>query len=292
MSQISKETQTMPGYRLASRLTKSENSLVAIGDTYVGGEEFVVIAGPCSVETDHQLLGTAWEVKSAGAQCLRGGAFKPRSSPYSFQGLADAGLTMLARAREFTGLPFVTEVMDTNDVDLVESYADMLQVGTRNAQNFALLKRLGKSQKPVLLKRGLMNTIDEMLSAAEYILSGGNENVILCERGIRTFETSTRNTLDLSAVLTIKERCHLPVIVDPSHASGKASYVAPLAKAAMAVGADGLMIEVHCDPSAAWCDGEESLDPQQFTALMQDLHAMAPHFNRKISLAAVQVKLD
>jgi 3-deoxy-7-phosphoheptulonate synthase len=292
MSQIIKENSSTPSYRLASRSSKNDNSLIPLGDTFIGGEEFVVIAGPCSVESDHQLLGTAWEVKSAGAQCLRGGAFKPRSSPYSFQGLAATGLEMLARAREFTGLPFVTEVMDSSDVDLVESYADMLQVGTRNAQNFALLKRLGKSRKPVLLKRGLMNTIDEMLSAAEYILAGGNENVLLCERGIRTFETSTRNTLDLSAVLTIKERCHLPVIVDPSHASGKASYVIPLAKAAMAVGADGLMIEVHCDPAAAWCDGEESLDPAQFASLMHDLRTMAPCFKRTISLPGAPNKLD
>jgi 3-deoxy-7-phosphoheptulonate synthase len=292
MSQIVKENPVMPSYRLASRLTKNENTIVPLGSTYLGSEEFVVIAGPCSVEADHQLLGTAWEVKAAGAHSLRGGAFKPRSSPYSFQGLAGVGLEMLAKARELTGLPFVTEVMDTADVDLVESYADMLQVGARNSQNYALLKRLGKSQKPVLLKRGLMNTIDEILCSAEYILAGGNENVALCERGIRTFETATRNTLDLSAVLAIKERCHLPVIVDPSHASGKAAYVSPLAKAALAVGADGLMIEVHCDPSAALCDGDESLTPQQFTALMHELQGMAPWFNRKISTAAPAAKLD
>jgi 3-deoxy-7-phosphoheptulonate synthase len=292
MSQIVKENQVMPSYRLASRLTKSDNTVVPLGNTWVGGEEFVVIAGPCSVEADHQLLGTAWEVKAAGAQSLRGGAFKPRSSPYSFQGLAGVGLEMLAKARELTGLPFVTEVMDTNDVDLVESYADMLQVGARNSQNYALLKRLGKSQKPILLKRGLMNTIDEILCSAEYILAGGNENVVLCERGIRTFETATRNTLDLSAVLAIKERCHLPVIVDPSHASGKAAYVAPLAKAALAVGADGLMIEVHCDPAAALCDGDESLTPLQFAALMRELQAMAPWCNRKISGAVPAAKLD
>lgn len=288
MGQIIKETRTMPAYRLASRQTKKADTLVSLGSACtLGGEEFVVIAGPCSVETDQQLLSTAWDVKEAGAQCLRGGAFKPRSSPYSFQGLEDVALKMLARAREFTGLPVVTEVMDTSDVSLVEDYADILQVGARNAQNYSLLKRLGKSKKPVLLKRGLMNTIEEILCSAEYILAGGNEKVILCERGIRTFEPATRNTLDLSAVLVIKEHCHLPVIVDPSHASGKAGYVAPLTKAAMAVGADGVMIEVHCDPQSALCDGDESITPQEFAHLMHELKIMAPMFNRKISASAI-----
>jgi 3-deoxy-7-phosphoheptulonate synthase len=244
------------------------------------------MAGPCSVEADPQMLGTAWDVKVAGAHIIRGGAFKPRSSPYSFQGLAEEGLKKLASARELTGLAIVTEVMDSTDVDLVSSYADILQVGARNAQNFSLLKRLGQLNKPILLKRGLMNTVEEFLCSAEYILAGGNPNVILCERGIRTFETSTRNTLDLSSVLAIKEKSHLPVIVDPSHASGKAHYVAPLSKAALAVGADGLMIEVHCDPANALCDGEESLNPEQFKELMLTLKDLAPHFGRQISTIA------
>lgn len=278
-----------PPYKLASRAHQPEASVVKIGPTAVGGEEFVIMAGPCSVEADPQMLGTAWDVKMAGAHLIRGGAFKPRSSPYSFQGLAEEGLKMLAKARELTGLPIVTEVMDSTDVDLVEAYADVLQVGARNAQNFSLLKRLGRSRKPVLLKRGLMNTVDEFLSSAEYLLAGGNGQVILCERGIRTFETSTRNTLDLSAVLAIKERSHLPVIVDPSHASGRAAYVAPLSKAALAVGADGLMIEVHCRPEAALCDGEESLNPEQFQQLMLELTRLAPHFGRTLGRAASAV---
>ena len=273
----------LPPYKLASLGSHPAASLIKLGSSAIGGEEFVVMAGPCSVEADPQMLGTAWDVKMGGAHLLRGGAFKPRSSPYSFQGLAEEGLKMLAKARELTGLPVVTEVMDSTDVDLIEAYADVLQVGARNAQNFSLLKRLGRSRKPVLLKRGLMNTVEEFLCSAEYILAGGNENVILCERGIRTFETSTRNTLDLSAILAIKERSHLPVIVDPSHASGKAHYVAPLSKAALAVGADGLMIEVHCRPEEALCDGEESLNPVQFQELMRELALLAPHFGRTIS---------
>ena len=271
-------------YHLAGWRGHSEPSLVKLGTVTVGGAEFVVMAGPCSVEADPQMMGTAWEVKQAGAHILRGGAFKPRTSPYSFQGLAEEGLKMLARARELTGLPVVTEVMDSTEVDLVEAYADILQVGSRNAQNFALLKRLGTCRKPILLKRGLMNTVDEFLGAAEYILNGGNSQVILCERGIRTFETSTRNSLDLSSIPAIKERSHLPVIVDPCHASGKAAYVPPLAKAALAVGADGLMIEVHCRPEQALCDGEESLRPEEFSSLMSELASLAPHFGRRISL--------
>jgi 3-deoxy-7-phosphoheptulonate synthase len=273
----------LPTYRQASRMTHPEDSIIKLGTHSIGGPEFVVMAGPCSVEADPQMLGTAWDVKISGAHIIRGGAFKPRSSPYSFQGLAEEGLKMLAKAKELTGLGIVTEVMDSSDVDLVESYADILQVGARNSQNFSLLKRLSKCRKPILLKRGLMNTVDELLCSAEYILAGGNENVILCERGIRTFETSTRNTLDLSSVLAIKERSHLPVIVDPSHASGKAHYVAPLSKAALAVGADGLMIEVHCAPELALCDGDESLTPDVFRTLMADLARLAPCFGRQIS---------
>jgi 3-deoxy-7-phosphoheptulonate synthase len=273
----------LPPYKLTSRLTHPEDTLVPVGGFVVGGPEFVVMAGPCSVEHDPQMLGTAWDVKVSGAHIIRGGAFKPRSSPYSFQGLAEEGLKMLSKARELTGLAIVTEVMDSADIDLVESYADILQVGARNSQNFSLLKRLSKCRKPVLLKRGLMNTVDELLCSAEYLLAGGNEKVILCERGIRTFEPSTRNTLDISAVLAIKERSHLPVIIDPSHASGKRGYVAPLAKAALAVGADGLMIEVHCAPELALCDGDESLLPEEFRGLMAELARIAPLFGKRIS---------
>ncbi|MDR1084100.1 MAG: 3-deoxy-7-phosphoheptulonate synthase [Deltaproteobacteria bacterium] len=276
----------LPAYKLTSRLTHPQDSVIPLGGYSIGGPEFIVMAGPCSVEADPQMLGTAWDVKVAGAHIIRGGAFKPRSSPYSFQGLAEEGLKMLAKARELTGLSIVTEVMDSSEVELVEAYADILQVGARNAQNFSLLKRLGQVNKPVLLKRGLMNTVEEFLCSAEYILAGGNPQVILCERGIRTFETSTRNTLDLSSILAIKERSHLPVIVDPSHASGKANYVAPLSKAALAVGADGLMIEVHCDPAKALCDGEESMTPDQFKDLMENLRDLAPYFGRQISTAA------
>ncbi|MDR1111861.1 MAG: 3-deoxy-7-phosphoheptulonate synthase [Deltaproteobacteria bacterium] len=281
--QAASPPKKLPPYRQASRLTHPEDSVIKLGAHAIGGPEFVVMAGPCSVEADPQMLGTAWDVKMAGAHIIRGGAFKPRSSPYSFQGLAEEGLKMLAKARELTGLGIVTEVMDSSDVDLVESYADILQVGARNSQNFSLLKRLSRSRKPILLKRGLMNTVEEFLCSAEYLLAGGNESVILCERGIRTFETSTRNTLDLSSVLAIKERSHLPVIVDPSHASGKAHYVAPLSRAALAVGADGLMIEVHCAPELALCDGDESLTPDAFRTLMADLACLAPSFGRQIS---------
>ncbi len=276
------ETSELP-YKLAGRGRHPVPTVVDLGNVAVGGPEFVVLAGPCTVEADSQMLGAAWDVKMAGAHLLRGGAFKPRSSPYSFQGLAEEGLKMLARARELTGLPVVTEVMDTAEVDLVEAYADVLQVGARNAQNFSLLKRLGRCAKPVLLKRGMMNTVDELLGAAEYVLAGGNEKVILCERGIRTFEPGTRYTLDLSAVPALKERGHLPVIVDPSHASGRAVYVPALAKAALAVGADGLLIEVHPRPEAALCDGSESLTPPEFRRLMAELAALAPHFGRTIS---------
>jgi 3-deoxy-7-phosphoheptulonate synthase len=273
----------LPAYRLASREWKEEDTSIQVGCTRVGGSGFVVVAGPCSVETETQMLTTAEVVQRAGAGLLRGGAFKPRSSPYSFQGLAEEGLKMLAKAREATGLPVVTEVMDTGDVDLVEEYADVLQVGSRNCQNFSLLKRLGKCHKPILLKRGLMNTIEEFLMSAEYILASGNLDVILCERGIRTFETATRNTLDLSAVPAIKERSHLPVIVDPSHAAGNARYVMPLARAALAVGADGIMVEVHICPEKALCDGDQSLTPEAFMTLMDGLRPLAPMCGRTMS---------
>ena len=270
-------------YKLAGLDGPPRTSEFSLDQVSIGGNEFVVIAGPCSVESRAQMIEVAEAVRKAGAHLLRGGAFKPRSSPYSFQGLGEDGLKFLAEARSATGLPVVTEVVDAADVDLVESYADVLQVGSRNSQNYALLKRLGRSRKPVLLKRGLMSTVEELLGSAEYILAGGNERVVLCERGIRTFEPSTRNTLDLSAVLALKERSHLPVVVDPSHASGLARYVPALAKAALAVGADGLMIEVHGRPAEALCDGEESLDPVGFSRLMSELRALAPHFGRVIS---------
>lgn len=265
----------LPPYRLASKLTRSAPTVVRVGNATVGGEKFAVIAGPCSVEDEHQLVATATVVRDAGATMLRGGAFKPRSSPYSFQGLEEIGLKLLRRAKEVTGLPIVTEVMDSEDIPLVASYADVLQVGTRNSQNFSLLKKLGKIRKPILLKRGLMTTLEEFLMSAEYILASGNSQVILCERGIRTFETATRNTLDLSAIPVLKERTHLPVIVDPSHAVGHSRYVTPMARAAMAVGADGIMVEVHYKPEEALCDGDQSLDPEMFQQLMTELRSMA-----------------
>jgi 3-deoxy-7-phosphoheptulonate synthase len=274
------DRHSLPPYRLASRMSRQSATVVPLQGVVVGGSQFVVIAGPCSVETEEQLFATARTVKQAGAAVLRGGAFKPRSSPYSFQGLGEEGLKLLTRARQETGIPIITEVMDSSDIPLVEAYADVLQVGTRNSQNFSLLKKLGKCSKPVLLKRGLMGTLDEFLMSAEYVLAGGNEHVILCERGIRTFETATRNTLDLSAVPILKDLTHLPIVVDPSHAVGDWRYVAPLAKAALAVGADGIMVEVHVDPEHALCDGEQSLRPQVFRQLMEELRAMAPLFGR------------
>lgn len=263
---------TLKGY--ISRDYQREDTVIRVGGAVIGGGSFAVIAGPCSVETLQQLVDTAFAVKEAGAVVLRGGAFKPRTSPYSFQGLGEEGLKILSLARELTGMPVVTEVMDTADVGLVEDYADMLQIGARNVQNFSLLKKVGKCRKPIILKRGLMTTIDEFLSSAEYILAEGNPDVILCERGIRTFETATRNTLDLSAVCVLKERTHLPVIVDPSHAVGLRRFVQPMARGAMAVGADGVMVEVHCSPETALCDGEQSLRPEDFANLMKDLEVM------------------
>jgi 3-deoxy-7-phosphoheptulonate synthase len=254
-----------------------------VGGATIGGEEFVVIAGPCSVESQEQMLSTACAVKDAGCVVLRGGAFKPRTSPYSFQGLGEEGLKLLALARQQTGLPVVTEVMDSADLPLLTAYADIIQVGARNVQNFSLLKKVGACGKPVLLKRGLMTTIEELLQSAEYILASGNPEVILCERGIRTFETATRNTLDLSAVCVLKERTHLPVIVDPSHAVGHRRFVAPLSRAALAVGADGIMVEVHCTPDTALCDGDQSLNPVDFAALMGELTTMGPTLRHRLA---------
>ncbi len=263
-------------FKLVSREVKKQKSPVPIDNVIIGDGGFVVMAGPCSVEGYDQLIKTADAVAAAGAQILRGGAYKPRTSPYDFQGLAEEGLKLLAEASRRTGLKVITEVLDTEDVELVAEYADILQVGARNMQNFALLKKLGEISRPVMLKRGLSATIKEFLLSAEYIVTHGNPNVILCERGIRTFETATRNTLDLAAVPLLNELTHLPVIVDPSHATGKRSLVHPLAKAAVAVGADGLMIEVHPTPETAWSDGPQSLRLEEFAKMMDDLQ---PYFD-------------
>ncbi|MDA2934428.1 3-deoxy-7-phosphoheptulonate synthase [Acidobacteria bacterium AH-259-D05] len=251
-------------FKLASREMQAGQSVVEVGNVKIGKEGFALIAGPCSVESEKQIIEAAQAVKEAGANMLRGGAFKPRTSPYSFQGLEHEGLKLLARARQETGLPIVTEILSSEDVELVAEYADVMQVGTRNMQNFSLLKKLGKVNRPVLLKRGMMCTVKETLMSAEYILSGGNPSVILCERGIRSFEDSMRNTLDLSAVALLKEWSHLPVIVDPTHGTGMKSLILPMCKAAIAAGADGLMVEVHPNPEEALSDGFQALLPEQF----------------------------
>ena len=253
-------------FKQANRKFHPNDTIIQCGDVRIGGGYFAMIAGPCSVESEEQIIEVATAVKESGADILRGGAFKPRTSPYAFQGMKDEGIRLLLKAKEATGLPIVTEIMNINTLDLFADI-DIIQVGARNMQNFDLLKELGKTRKPILLKRGLANTLQELLMSAEYIMSEGNENVILCERGIRTFETATRNTLDLSAVSVLHEMTHLPVVVDPSHATGKAKLVAPMAAAATAAGADGLMIEVHNNPSCALCDGAQSITPQQFDDL-------------------------
>ena len=263
-------TRISEPFKSANRKFHPDDTIVKVGDTSVGGDIFTFIAGPCSVESEEQLIGIAREVKRLGATMLRGGAFKPRTSPYDFQGLKAEGIDLLVEAKKETGLPIVTEIMNANHLPLFED-VDVIQVGARNMQNFELLKELGKTRKPILLKRGLANTMKEWLMSAEYIMAGGNENVILCERGIRTFETYTRNTLDLSAVSVLKELTHLPVIVDPSHATGVARYVKPMAFAAAACGAAGLMIEVHNDPMHALCDGPQSLTPEQFGEVAEDV---------------------
>jgi len=255
-------------FKLVGRELKSKQTVIPVGDISIGGPQFIVIAGPCSVESRSQLLETAMAVKKAGATILRGGAFKPRTSPYDFQGLEEEGLKLLAETRDKTSLKICTEILTTEQVDLVAEYADVLQVGARNMQNFALLKKVGMTRKPILLKRGLSATVKEFLMSAEYILSGGNDKVILCERGIRTFETMTRNTLDLSAVPLLKELSHLPVMVDPSHGTGKRSLIAAMAKSSVAAGADGLMIEVHPNPEEAWSDGPQSLNFAEFEQVM------------------------
>ncbi|MBZ0155034.1 MAG: 3-deoxy-7-phosphoheptulonate synthase [Alphaproteobacteria bacterium] len=269
-------------YKLASREVKQETSVVNVSGVRFGGDEVVIIAGPCSVESEDQIIDVARKVKAAGARMLRGGAYKPRTSPYAFKGLGEEGLKLLSLAKEATGLPIVTEVVDPKDIDVVYKYADMFQVGARNIQNFALLTLLGQAQRPVLLKRGLATTIDEFLMAAEYILSENNRDLVLCERGIRTFETSTRNTLDVSCIPVVKAKSHLPIIIDPSHAAGHVQYVPALSKAAVAAGADGLLIEVHPDPENALCDGAQSLNPAQFGALMGELKAVAQAVGRHI----------
>ena len=258
-------------YKLAGREIHHASSVIDCGGVGVGGNTIALMAGPCSVESREQLCTTAKAVKKAGANMMRGGAFKPRTSPYSFQGLEEEGLKLLKEAKDLTGLPIVTEVMNSAEVDLVARYADVLQVGARNVQNFSLLKELGKVDKPVLLKRGMMTTIKEFLMSAEYILSEGNRRVILCERGIRTFETTTRNTLDLSCIPVLKKETHLPIIVDPSHATGHWDLVEPMARAAIAAGADGLMIEVHPDPINAYSDGPQSLKPEKFSRLVDNI---------------------
>jgi len=269
-------------YKLVSREAKESSSVVEVGDIKVGGDEIVVMAGPCAVESEEQLITIARQVKAAGAQVLRGGAFKPRSSPYSFQGLELDGLKMLNRAREETGLKIVTEVLNPQEVELVADYTDVIQVGARNMQNFSLLREVGRTNKPVMLKRGLAATLEEWLMAAEYILAEDNFQVILCERGIRTFETSTRSTLDISAIPQAKSMTHLPVIADPCHSSGTWKLASPLSRAAIAAGADGLLIEVHHRPSEALCDGPQSLTPEKFSHLLSSLQPVAEAVGRRV----------
>jgi 3-deoxy-7-phosphoheptulonate synthase len=275
-------TRVMKPYKLASREFKTEDSLVSINGIEIGGKRIVVMAGPCAVESEEQLMEAARVVKEAGACVLRGGAFKPRTSPFSFQGLKKAGLELLARAREQFGIPVVTEVVDPRDVGLVSKYADILQVGSRNMQNFALLTSIGKSERPVVLKRGFSCTVTEWLTAADYLLAEGNNQLILCERGIRTFEDSTRFSLDISSIPVIHRISHLPVIVDPSHAAGHYSLVPAIAKGAVAAGADGLLIEVHPNPKEALVDGLQSLTPSDFTRLMKELRSIAKSVGRYI----------
>jgi 3-deoxy-7-phosphoheptulonate synthase len=269
-------------WKLASRLCHPEDTIVNAAGVKIGSGQVIVAAGPCSVETEDQTIELAEQVKAAGAHLFRGGAFKPRTSPYSFQGLGEKGLKILAKAREKTGLPVVTEVMDTHEVDLVIKYADILQIGTRNMQNYALLKHVGVAGRPVLLKRGLGSKVRDLLMSAEYIMAEGNTNVILCERGITTFEDSCRNTTDINAIPVLKNWTHLPVMVDPSHATGEWRYVSPIARAAVAAGADGLLIEVHNDPANAMSDGAQSLKPTKFSLLMKEVSKIATAIDRTL----------
>ncbi|MGF7398683.1 3-deoxy-7-phosphoheptulonate synthase [Thermoanaerobacterium thermosaccharolyticum] len=275
MEGVEKVIPIVESYKLASRTFNPVSTIVDVNGVSIGGKNIVIMAGPCAVESKEQLFESAEAVKKFGAKFLRGGAYKPRTSPYSFQGLEKEGLEMLYEAKKYTGLKIVTEVMDIHSIEIVSKYADVLQIGARNMQNFSLLKEIGRSNMPVLLKRGIAATIEEWLNAAEYILSEGNKNVILCERGIRTFEQYTRNTLDLSAVPVIKKLSHLPIIVDPSHGTGKSFLVSPMAKAAIAAGADGLIIEVHPDPKNALSDGAQSLTPKEFEALTKEISKVA-----------------
>jgi 3-deoxy-7-phosphoheptulonate synthase len=289
LTQLEGVEQVLPvlkPYRLASREFSVQSTVIRLGDaadTVIGGRDLVVIAGPCSVEGRDMMFDTARAVQRSGARLLRAGAFKPRSSPYAFQGMGEDGLRILADVRAETGMPVVTEVMDTRQVELVASYADVMQIGARNMQNFPLLTEVGRTQRPVLLKRGLSATITELLMAAEYIMAQGNGDVMLCERGIRTYETATRNTLDVAAIPVLKRETHLPVMVDPSHAGGRAHLVAPLAMAAVAAGADGLIVEVHPHPAMAKSDGEQSLEPGAFAAMMQQVRAVAMAVGRELS---------
>ncbi|MDP1568601.1 MAG: 3-deoxy-7-phosphoheptulonate synthase [Vicinamibacterales bacterium] len=271
-------------YKLASRTFRKEDTIITVGDLKIGGDEVIVMAGPCSAENEAQVQQTAAACKRAGAKVLRGGAFKPRSSPYSFQGLGEEGLRLLRDAANDHDMKLVTEVMDISQIEVITRYADIYQVGARNMQNFTLLRELGRTRKPVLLKRGISATIEEWLLSAEYILAGGNTDVILCERGIRTFESFTRNTLDISAIPVVKQLSHLPIFVDPSHGTGRRDKVASMARAAVAAGADGLIIEVHCDPDHAMSDGAQSMFPAQFDRLMAELRIIAPAIGRSICL--------
>lgn len=283
MTGVERVVPILEPFKLASRQLRPERSTVEVAGVPVGPGTFTVFAGPCSVESREQILASAEAVKAGGGHILRGGAYKPRSSPYSFQGLEEEGLKLLAEAREATGLPIVTEVLAPDHVPLVASYADMLQVGARNMQNYALLRALGKAGKPVFLKRGLAATIQELLMSAEYIISEGNPDVVLCERGIRTYETATRNTLDISAVPVIQKLSHLPIVIDPCHATGHWDYVAPMAYAAAAAGADGLMVEVHPDPEHAMSDGAQSLKPKLFAKMMQRIAPILDAVDRKLA---------
>jgi 3-deoxy-7-phosphoheptulonate synthase len=282
MDGVERTVPILRPFKLASRDFHPQDTIVKLNGISIGGQQLIVMAGPCAVESREQLLETAHAVKEAGAKVLRGGAFKPRTSPYSFQGLGEKGLRILAEAREQTGLLIVTEVMDPQLVPLVTTYADIIQIGARNMQNYTLLHAAGEAQRPVLLKRGMMSTVEEMLMAAEYILSHGNNRVLLCERGIRTFETYTRNTLDINAVPLLKQLSHLPVMVDPSHGTGKWELVAPVARAAVAAGADGLIIEVHPHPEEAMSDGAQSLKPERFNALLESLRPIAEAVGRTL----------
>lgn len=279
---VAEVIQTTKPFKLASREYKAEDTRIKVGNVTIGSKKIVIMAGPCAVENYRQLLKIAQQVKKSGAEILRGGAFKPRTSPYSFQGLKEKGLEILAEVSKETGLPVVTEVISPSDVALVSKYADILQIGARNMQNFALLEEVGRTRKPVLLKRGMMSTVEELMMSAEYILAQGNPNVMLCERGIRTFEKYTRNTLDISAVPLLKQMSHLPVIVDPSHATGVRVLVPAVSRAAVAAGADGLLIEVHTDPQKALSDGFQTLDLPEFAGLMKELSRLSRAINRRI----------